>query len=267
MKRYIAMIMSLMIIGCSFTACGDKDSDDNSKDEKKTTVSTAEDDDDGGKDERTSEDDEEDTSEDEEDTTENEEKTTNSKGKNKLSKVYGKWQTEENDMIYLDIKGADTAWFVVDQYLSENICFDENKNLDFMGKKFTENDYEFKNGKFVLEYEGQNMLTMEKIDDSDDIFGEYKWEKSSAYDAFTKGFTNKAGSEDVDIDVFMTFEENKTIFSCHIPVDDFEIDSDTITMNSLLFGEGFSEVPYELEDDELILTNDDGKTKKFIRID
>lgn len=240
MKKYIAIIMSLMMVGCAFTACGDsKDSGD----EEKTKASAAENDND------------------------DEEKPAKDKGKNKLSKVYGKWQPEENKAAYLNIEDEDTAWLVVDQDLSKDICFDENKNLVFKGKAFGEDDYKFKNGKFVLEYEGENVLTMKKTDDSDDIFGEYKWENCSSYDAFTKGFSNKAGGEEVDIDVFMTCEENKTIFSCHIPVDEFKLDSDTITLKASLFKEKFLESEYEVDGDELILISDDGKTKKFIRLD
>lgn len=265
MKKYIAMILSLMMIGCAFTACGDSN---DSGDEKKTTASSKEkatDDDEAASDE------EDDTTEDdEEDTTEDEEKPTKNKGKNKLSKAYGNWRLEGLDKVYINIEDATTAYLVVEQDLSENICFDENKNLRFMGKIFGVNGYKFKNGKFVLEYDDVNMLTMKKTDGSDDVFGEYEWVSGTSYDSFVKGFSERAESgapDEDDIQIKMTCEENKTLLNCYIAVDGFRLDEETITMNSSLLGDGFSDIPYELDGDEIILTNEDGKTKKMIRMD
>lgn len=248
-----------MMIGCTFTACGDSN---DSGDEKKTTASSKE---------KATDDDEASEEEDEDDTTEDdEEKPTKNKGKNKLSKAYGKWQLEGIDQCCIYIEDPDTAYLVVEQDLSENICFDENKNLRFMGKIFGVNGYKFKNGKFVLGYQNANVLTMKKTDGSDDVFGEYEWVSGTSYDSFVKGFSEKAESGDpdeADIQIKMNCEANKTILNCNIAVDGFRLDEDTITMNSSVMGGGFTDIPYEINGDEIVLTNEDGKTKKMIRID
>lgn len=258
MKKYIAMLMSLMMIGCTFTACGDSN---DSGDEKKTTASSKE----------KATDDEEVTSgeEDEDDTTEDdEEKTTENKGKNKLSKAYGKWQFEGNDKAYLDIEDAETAWIVANQDLSTDIYFDVDENFNFSDTSFSAGDYSFKEGKFVLDYEDRNFLTMEKTDgDTESIFGEYEWESGFVYDAFIGGFSNKTGGKAADVKLIMTCEENDTVLSSYIAVDGFKIDSETITMNSSIFGEGLEDISYEIEDDEFILHGENGKTKKMIRIE
>ncbi len=201
------------------------------------------------------------------------EKTSVSENDEKENPVIGEWTAEQNgQQIVFKIKSESQASAYTKQDLSEALYFDDEKNLNFSGMKFTDEDYDFDGNTFVLHGMSDNDLTMEKIDDSEDLFGEYKMTGGDAYEAIVRGYNNRAAEEDdVSIDSLdLTFEcqENETYLVVEIPFEKFELTDGTISIGGTIFGDNeLKKAPYTVDGDTLTIINEEkDKEVKLTRV-
>lgn len=201
------------------------------------------------------------------------EKTSASENDNKENPAIGEWTAEQNgQQILFKIKSESQASAYMKQDLSEALYFDDEKKLNFSGMKFNDEDYDFDGKTFVLHGMSDNDLTMEKIDDSEDLFGKYKMTGGDAYEAIVRGYNNRAAEEDdISIDSLdLTFEcqENETYLVVEIPFEKFELTDDTISIGGAIFGDNeLKEAPYTVDGDTLTIINEEkDKEVKLTRV-
>lgn len=239
MKKLLSFLIAMTMTACAFTSCGSKDDDDS---KKGSSVS-------------------------------DEEKGGENSALGKWKPVADEENSEDLENVVFDIQSEDKATISMVQDMSEDIYFDDKKSFFFTGMEFGDDNYDFDGKTFVLHAFSENDLTMEKIDGSDDLFGEYKWINGDAYDAMAQGFGDSASEDGVDADfentceMYMTCGEGSTSLEIRFKLDDFKLTDDTISISSAIFGEDSLEnAPYTIDGDTMTLTNAKGKDVQLKRI-
>lgn len=249
MKKFLLLLLASVMTACAFTSCG-RTEDDGDSDQGSLAA-------------------EEDTTAGEEQSgTEEDTNNIQPETDNNINPAFGKWEFVDDYMIdvtVIEIKDSDNASVVVTQDMADRIYFDEEKNFVFPGMTFSADDYDFDGKTFVLHGMSENDLTMEKIDGSEDLFGEYRWISGELY-SFVSTW-----AADSDAPLFMNCAEGSTTLYLDMDMEGFSLTDDTITIDGGAFGENtlfkpIINAPYTVDGDVMIVTNSDGEELKFTRI-
>lgn len=196
------------------------------------------------------------------------EKTSASENDNKENPAIGEWFFEDNGR--LKIKSESEASLSVTQDLSKALYFDDERNLNFSGMKFNDEDYDFDGKAFVLHGMSDNDMTMEKIDDSEELFGKYKLTGGDAYAAFTEGFSSRAAEDGAemsvdDVSLTLEFNNNETYLIIEFPVENFELTDDAVSVS--IGDNELKNAPYTVDGDTLTIINEENdKEVKLTRV-
>lgn len=185
-----------------------------------------------------------------------------------VNAAIGTWETtldEDGSLTLLTINGQNEAYFTVSAE-SDELYFDEHKNLWIMKKKFSPDKYEkdkyvFEDGMLTVSYKGTYIIVMEKMDDSEDILGEYKITGGKYLDRYTEDDGDGFRYDKDGISASMS--ENKTIIYATKKEEGFGMTKDHITMT--IDGEVHQGSAYRVEGDSLILINKEGVEKIYKR--
>lgn len=163
------------------------------------------------------------------------------------SKLVGTWETEENGFKgAYNYKADGMGDVILDS--SELIYLDGN-TMVFSDNEITEDMYSFKNGKFVLDVDGENLLTMTKISGSkNDLQGTFQITAGYLYDQYEPTF-----GEDFPLNLTIEFDGSD---SAMVMADCYQYTADgsdiTIVKGKSLFNN--TKFSYTIKGDTLTLS-------------
>lgn len=248
MRKFLSFLIASAMTVCAFTSCGKIEEDSGEQGTSDAGEDQAIDKEQPGTEENTA--------------------NIQPETENNINPVFGKWEFEDDyivDITVIDIKDSDNASVVVTQAMADGFYFDEEKNFVFPGATFSADDYDFDGQTFVLHGMSENDITMEKIDGSEDLFGEYRWVSGGLYDFVC------AWAAGGDAPLFMNCAEGSTTLYLDMDMEGFSLTDDTITIDGGAFGENtllkpIINAPYTVDGDVMIVTNSDGEKLKFRKI-
>lgn len=161
-----------------------------------------------------------------------------------LIPAIGTWIIDvDGDQCELRIESSDEAYFRLTIDATHDFYFDADESFHCSGNTVPKDGYSFENGKFSFSHNGKSILEMEKLDDSDSIFGEFHLTGGS-YQEIYEGYDTVIDS------IVMTVKEDETLATADQVISLFELTKDTITMNTGSSGDAKT-APYVIEDDTL----------------
>ena len=301
MKKMLALLLACMTLTCTFASCGDSDEDggkdtkakssdnsgdeeDEDKDSDKDEDSDKEDDkdsdmdedsdkdsdkdEDDDKDEDSDKDEDKDDDEDEEEETE---KPTKKSSKSSDSDLTGEWLIGEiSDGLDggLVIKDDGNISIRVD---ASSVMYFDYPNMYLSGMELGDDYITYDGDVISVAESGTDILTLTRKSgtsgSSKNYDGEYDFTSGVMSDSMTTAFASQLGSSATATCSAIIDGKNMFIdFEDIIQYTDNGDDTITISGNTAFFGDGFSgTVNFELDGDELTLTNPDGDTYTLTR--
>ena len=174
--------------------------------------------------------------------------------------VLGKWDFEYNgDQWVYDFRSDHEAYiFFTGEY--DDMYFSPDRSFTLNGKTFSEDDYEFENGKFTLLFEGKSAIEMEKTGHPDDLYGEYLLTGGKYKGRF---FKEDDDNEFAIENVFFTMNDDHTDIAVQYVQPGFELKPGKISIQ--VPGTERRESSYEIDGDTLVITNSSNQKLTFTR--
>lgn len=182
-----------------------------------------------------------------------------------LSAAFGKWEYELDGCPQtIIVKGRKEAYICTSTDITEDFCFDESKQFYWSGKKVPKKDYSFEDGVFILASKDRTILSMKKLFDFDDIFGEYQMTGGEYMKMFTEDEQISTVIEGDDC-IKVTVSPDKTLFFLTMRQDGFELTKERFTITR--DGELIEGSVYQIDGDTMTLTSDDGDSQVLTRVE
>lgn len=178
-----------------------------------------------------------------------------------LQAVLGKWECEINGdpWVFEYVSATEAHMLLTTEY--DTMYFSSDRSFTLNGKTFAPDEYEFENGKFTLLFDGKSAVEMEKTDDSDELFGEYRLTGGKFRGRF---FNEENNDGDCKIeDVRFAMDDSGTLIMVQYIQPDFELTADTVSIQ--VPGQERRVSSYEIDGDTMTITNSAGSQIEFTR--
>ena len=178
-----------------------------------------------------------------------------------LQAVLGKWECEfdGDPWIFEYVSATEAHMQLTTAY--DDMYFSSDRSFTLNGKTFAPDEYEFENGKFTLLFDGKSAVEMEKTDDPDELFGEYRLTGGKFRGRF---FNEENNNGDYRIeDVCFTMDDSGTLITVRYDQPDFELTADTVSIQ--VPGQERRVSTYEIDGDTMTITNSAGSQIEFTR--
>lgn len=178
-----------------------------------------------------------------------------------LQAVLGKWECEfdGDPWIFEYVSATEAHMQLTTEYA--DMYFSPDRSFTLNGKTFAPDEYDFTDGRFTLLFDGKSAVEMEKTDDPDELFGEYRLTGGKFRGRF---FNEENNDGDYRIeDVCFAMDDSGTLITVRYDQPDFELTADTVSIQ--VPGKERLVSSYEIDGDTMTITNSAGSQIEFTR--
>ncbi|MBR6716922.1 MAG: hypothetical protein IKI77_01055 [Oscillospiraceae bacterium] len=178
-----------------------------------------------------------------------------------LQAALGKWECEfdGDPWIFEYVSATEAHMQLTTEY--DDMYFSPDRSFTLNGKTFAPDEYDFTDGRFTLLFDGKSAVEMEKTDDPDELFGEYRLTGGKFRGRF---FNEENNDGDYRIeDVCFTMDDSGTRITVQYIQPDFELTADTVSIQ--VPGKERLVSSYEIDGDTMTITNSAGSQIEFTR--
>ena len=178
-----------------------------------------------------------------------------------LQAVLGKWECEfdGDPWIFEYVSATEAHMQLTTEY--DDMYFSPDRSFTLNGKTFAPDEYDFTDGRFTLLFDGKSAVEMEKTDDPDELFGEYRLTGGKFRGRF---FNEENNDGDYRIeDVCFTMDDSGTRITVRYDQPDYELTADTVSIQ--VPGKERLVSSYEIDGDTMTITNSAGSQIEFTR--